>query len=143
MQHIAIMRKSWGLTSKILDGQKTIESRWCKNRSAPWGQIAPGDTIYFKDSGEPIRLRATVERVLSFEGLTPGKVAEILNKYGKLDGLTRADIPRYYQLFKHKNYCLLIFLRDVVAVEPFDINKTGYGAMAAWLCAEDVQRLKI
>lgn len=27
MEHLAIMRKSWGLTDKILNGQKKIESR--------------------------------------------------------------------------------------------------------------------
>lgn len=30
MEHVAIMRKSWGLTDKILSGQKKIESRWYK-----------------------------------------------------------------------------------------------------------------
>jgi len=28
MEHVAIMRKAWGLTDKILSGQKKIESRW-------------------------------------------------------------------------------------------------------------------
>jgi len=31
MQHIAIMKKSWRLTEKILAGEKTLETRWYKN----------------------------------------------------------------------------------------------------------------
>lgn len=32
MEHVAIMKKSWGLTRKILSGEKTIESRWYRFR---------------------------------------------------------------------------------------------------------------
>src|SRR5258706_9816189 len=49
--HIAIMRSSWMLTSKILANTKKIESRWYLHKYAPWGRIAAGDIIYFKDSG--------------------------------------------------------------------------------------------
>ena len=62
MEHLAIMRKSWGLTQKILTGQKKIESRWYKNKYRPWNQIQKGDVIYFKDSGEPVTIKATVKK---------------------------------------------------------------------------------
>ena len=35
MQHVAIMKKSWGLTDKILSGQKKIESRWYLSSFCP------------------------------------------------------------------------------------------------------------
>lgn len=80
--HIAIMRKSWGLTDKILSGEKKIESRWYLNRYVPWDRIKTGDTVYFKDSGEPVRIKATVSQVMQYDNLNPDKVRELLNKYG-------------------------------------------------------------
>ena len=99
--HIAIMRKSWGLTQKILSGEKTIESRWYMNRYKPWSDIKQGDIVYFKDSGDPVKIRATVNRVIQFEGLTPQKVKEILNQYAKADGLgvNKKDINFRYDFY--------------------------------------------
>jgi hypothetical protein len=142
MQHVAIMRKSWGLTQKIFDGTKVIESRWYLHKYAPWGKIAPDDTIFFKDSGNPITLRANVKKVLSFEDLTPQKVQELLKRYGKEDGIEEKDIPEFYERFKNKNYCLLIYLKNVQKVKPFEINKKGFGAMAAWICIQSIEEIK-
>jgi len=141
--HIAIMKKSWGLTGKILSGEKKIESRWYMNRSRPWGQINPGDIIYFKDSGDPVKIKAEVGEVLQFNYLNCQKVREILEKYGKDDGITRAELPGYYEMFKNKKYCLLIFLKNVKKIEPFEINKKGFGSMAAWITIDDLERIKI
>lgn len=143
--HIAIMRKSWGLTQKILSGEKTIESRWYMNRYKPWGNIDCGDTIYFKDSGEPVRIQATVDKVIQIEDLTPKKVRKILNQYAKADGLgvDKSDITTYFERFKNKKYCLLIFLKDPKEIEPFEIDKSGFGAMAAWLTVDNLDKIKI
>lgn len=73
MDHVAIMKPSWGLLPKILSGQKVIESRWYSTRHLPWGKINPGDTTYFKNSGGPVTIKARVDKVLSFENLTPPK----------------------------------------------------------------------
>ena len=69
MDHVAIVRKSWKLTDKILSGQKTIESRWYASRRAPWNRIRAGETVYFKNSGEPVTIKADVEKVLQFDNL--------------------------------------------------------------------------
>jgi ASC-1-like (ASCH) protein len=142
--HVAIMRKSWGLTAKILSGEKTIESRWYKNRYKPWGQIAAGDIVYFKDSGEPVTIKTTVSKVLQLDGLTPKKVKKLLNKYAKADGLgmEKKKINRYYHLFKNKKYCLIIFLKKPQKIKPFDIDKTGFGAMASWLIIDKINNYK-
>jgi len=142
MEHVAIMKKSWGLTEKILSGQKTIESRWYANRSVPWDKIAAGDTVYFKNSGEPVTIKATVGKVLQFSELTPKIVQELLYKYGHDDGLEQSEIPRFFQIFKDKKYGILIFLKDVSSVAPFEINKRGFGAMAAWISVDRVSTLK-
>lgn len=141
MDHIAIMSKSWHLLEKVANGTKTIESRWYMYKYAPWGKIAPGNIIYFKNSGEPVTIKATAHKVLSFENLTSGRVAELLHRYGKEDGIEEKDLPLFYERFKNKRYCLLIFLKDVREVEPFQINKKGFGAMAAWITVENISQI--
>lgn len=143
MEHIAIMRKSWGLTRKILSGQKRIESRWYKVKYRPWGQIKKGEIVYFKDSGEPVKLKAEVERVIQFSGLTPHRVSEILEKYGKDDGFGQEEIPEFFKRFRDKKYCILIFLKNPQEIKPFEIDKTGFGAMSAWITIDSVLKIRL
>jgi hypothetical protein len=143
MEHLAIMRKSWGLTPKILQGKKKIESRWYKNKYSPWGKIQKGETVYFKDTGEPVTIRAIVKKVIQIENLNKDIINNILKEYGKDDGIDNNDIPKYIELFKDKKYCLLIFLEDAKAVEPFQISKKGYGAMSAWITVDNIEKLKV
>lgn len=142
MDHVAIIKKSWGLLPKILSGEKSIESRWYMRRYTPWGKISNGDTIYFKNSGELVIIKATVQGIKKFERLTPKKVRDILYEYGERDGITEKDIPKYYELFKNKKYCLLISLTKPEKVHPFAINKKGFGAMAAWLTIPHIAQVQ-
>ena len=142
MDHIAIMKKSWRLTQKILSGQKKIESRWYKSKCAPWGKIGKGDTVYFKDSGEPVSIKTEVEKVISFSDLTPERVSQILDEYGNDDGIGKDKIKEFFELFKNKNYCLLIFLKNPKQIEPFEIDKTGFGMMSAWLSVGNIDKIR-
>ncbi len=71
MDHVAIMKKSWGLLPKILSGEKKIESRWYKFKRSPWDKINTNDTVYFKDSGDPVLIKAKVSKFLQFLNIFP------------------------------------------------------------------------
>jgi ASC-1-like (ASCH) protein len=142
MDHIAFMQKSWGLTEKIATGQKVIESRWYNVKYAPWGRISPGDSIYFKNSGEPITIQAKVSRVINFSDLTPEKVHSILEDNSKELGIDEPDIQRFFEMFKHKRYCILIYLKDAHHIQPFEINKQGFGTMSSWISVESIAKIK-
>lgn len=141
--HIAILSKKWKLLSKIISGDKTIESRWYLNKVAPWNKINAGDTVYFKDSGEPITCIAKVSKVLQFKNLTNEVIFSILRKYGNRIGLNiptnETELSSFY---KKKRYCVLIFLKDVKEIKPFSINKSGYGISSAWLIVDDINSVK-
>lgn len=47
--HIAIMVEPY--LSRILKGEKTMESRFSKKKISPWNHIAPGDIVILKKSG--------------------------------------------------------------------------------------------
>lgn len=137
------MRKSWGLTRKILDGQKKIESRWYSVKYRPWDNIREGEIVYFKDSGEPVKLKAEVSKVMQFTDLTPNRVKEILDEYGDDDGLEKEKIPEFFERFKDKKYCMLIFLKNPQEIKPFNIDKTGFGAMSAWITLESISKIRV
>jgi ASC-1-like (ASCH) protein len=136
------MRKSWGLTEKILRGEKTIESRWYKNKIPPFDKIKVGDTVYFKDSGEPVKMKAVISDVRQFSDLTPEKIHDILEEYGERDGIEKQKVGYFFEAFKNKKYCILIFLKNPIAIEPFRINKKGYGLMSSWICINKIDDIK-
>lgn len=140
MDHLAIMRKSWGLLPKILSGEKTIESRWYKNKVSPWDRIKKGETVYFKDSGSPVTVSAEVSGVLQISDLNPLKAKEILVEYASRAGID--DMGKYYEIFKDKKYCLLIFLKNPKRVRPFNVSKKGFGLMSAWISVENIDAIK-
>lgn len=140
MDHVAIMKKSWGLIPKILTGEKTIESRWYKNKTAPWGNINSGDIVYFKNTGEGVCVKAEIFRIETFSGLNAKKIRNILTRISKLTGIE--DTEKFYEQIKNKRYGLLIHLKKPEKVEPFGINKKGFGAMAAWMCIENINSVK-
>jgi len=143
MDHIAIMKKSWKLLPKILSGEKTIESRWYQTKRAPWGKIQSGDRIYFKDAGNWVSAKAQVKKVVSFTHLNPEKVSRILEAYGSEDGIEKEKMPEFFESFKDKKYCLLIFLENPEKIEPFEIDKSGFGMMSAWLTVENIEQIKV
>lgn len=143
MDHVAIMRPSWGMTERLLSGKKIIESRWYKNKHLPWDSVKPGDTIYFKDAGGPVVVRAKVEYVLQYENLTPKKIDHILSTYGHDDGIPAEELALYRERYNDKQYCMLVFLEHPEAVKPFHISKEGFGAMAAWLSVASISELRV
>jgi ASC-1-like (ASCH) protein len=142
MEHIAIMRKSWGLTKKILSGDKRIESRWYATRRAPWKTLKEGEIVYFKESGDPVTIKAVVSKVERFEGLTPEKVRALLKRMYKEDGIEKGKVDHYTKEFKRKRYCMLIHLKDPQSIKPFNIDKRGFGIMSAWISVESVDSIK-
>lgn len=143
MDHVAIMKKSWGLIPRILSGQKKIESRWYMARYSPWNRISEGDVVYFKDSGEPVTAMAEVRKVIQIHDLTHDKVKEIIHRYGEAGGLGIMDIPRFYRMFKDKKYCMLIFIKNPKRINPFEIDKAGFGVMSAWLSVDDINQIRL
>jgi hypothetical protein len=77
---------------------------------------------------------AEVEKVEYIDDLTNERSTEIINEYGEDLCLKRAP--------EGKNYCVLIWLKEACQIEPFKVNKKGFGSAAAWLCVEDIKQIK-
>lgn len=138
MEHLAILNKRLNLLQKIISGEKTIESRWYVNRKAPYGCIKNGDIVYFKNSGEPVTVKAAVGGVLQFDSLDDTKVMQILKEYGERLGVDES----YASNIKGKKYCVLVFLENVKEIKQFNIDKKGYGMMNAWISVDNMDKIK-
>jgi ASC-1-like (ASCH) protein len=142
MEHLAILKKQWKLVDKITSGRKTIESRWYMSKRIPWGKVNKGDVIYFKESGEPVTIKAKVERVEEYI-LTPEKVEQIFISSGDKIGIEENQIGEFINRFKNKKYCILVYFEQPKRIVPFNINKEGYGIMAAWITVSDIDKIKL
>ncbi len=142
MDHVAILDKKRKLLHKIISGEKTIESRWYKSKITPWDRITAGETVYFKDSGEPVSVRATVAEVRQFY-LAETNILELLQKYGKDICFSKQDTSKLVEWCSQRNYCILVRLKNVQTIEPFEINKKGFGLMAAWITVENIEKIRI
>ncbi len=79
---------------------------------------------------------------MQFSDLTPANVRELLEIYHERFGIEPHDMQNFFELFKNKRYCIRIFLKDAKEVKSFNIDKTGFGAIAAWLTLDDVEKTK-
>lgn len=143
MDHIAIMNKEWNLIPKILNKEKTIETRWYLTKRDPWNKIMQGDTVYFKDAGCYVTAKAIVEKVLQYDHYSLNQLKEIIDKYGGKGQINFSSKENALDYTKEKNYAILIFLKNPEEVKPFDIDKTGFGNANAWLCVENIEKIKI
>lgn len=121
-------------------GEKTIESRWYMTRRSPWNSISAGDTVWFKDAGEPVTAKAEVADVLQFENYSDADLKKILKKYGKQICFSSPETA--FDWCKNKNYCILVFLKHPALVKLFEIDKKGFGNACAWISVENISRIK-
>ena len=114
---------------EILSGIKTVDSRFTKNRIAPYKKVKIGDILYFKLSGGLVYGKAEVEKVLYFDELTPAKVKSIFDQYNTQ---IRARLEFIEQKLTSE-YATLMWLTNVTRVTPFAVEHHG---QSSWFQVE-------
>lgn len=130
MRHIAILRQPF--FDMVLNGEKTIESRWALHKVAPFNKIKQGDLILLKETGKPVNATAIAGRVEFFE-LTPKIAEDIKSKWGKEIG---TDKFANWEEILTKKYCTLIWLKDVKRIAPLKVKRSSG---AGWIVLDDVE----
>lgn len=133
MDHVAFLKHKY--IRKILDEHKIIESRWSNNTGAPYKKIKINDSIYFKESGGKVLVKAKVQKRLFFSDLNIKKNKELFDKF---NDKIKAE-SSYFNNIKNRKYCTLVFLKNVNKIAPFNI-KRSYGV--AWIVVKDIDELK-
>ncbi|MDB5083011.1 MAG: hypothetical protein JWP00_4935 [Chloroflexi bacterium] len=118
--HIAILSHK-SVLDKILSGDKTIESRFSRVKSVPFGQIFAGDLVYFKLSGGPVLGRARISRVEEYDNLSPRQIEELAQRYQLQLALSVDFLARKME----SKFASLLFLEEVEPCEPWNYKQEG------------------
>ncbi len=128
--HLVILKKQY--LDLILDGRKSVESRFTKTRCAPFGQISIGDKLFLKQSSGAVCAAAVVQAVEQFENLSPRKISQLKQKYNSL--ICGGD--EYWQEKRDCGFGILVWLKDVKPIEPVRIDKKDW---RAWVVLTEAQ----
>jgi len=109
----------------MLEGKKTIESRFSKNKILPYNQIEEDDIVIVKKSGGDVVAYFTIKKIMFFD-LNATSIEKIKNKYNE----QLCVDENFWTSKKNSNYATLIIIDKIVKLIPFHINKKG---MQTWI----------
>ncbi len=118
-KHLAILSQPF--LDLILDGKKTIESRFSKVRCAPHGVVKTGDIVLMKKPGGKVLGQFTVGKVLYFPDITPEQFEHVKSHAKEIC----ADYdPHFWETRTAARYVTLMSVLDVVRYEtPMSVAK--------------------
>jgi hypothetical protein len=115
--HLAIFVEPY-LTA-VLEGKKTIESRFAVTRRPPYHCIEPEDYILLKRSGGPI-LGLALAKSIHFFRLSPAVLTDLRRRFAQQ---LFAQGDSFWTERADKHYATLIELGHVTGIEPLSIRK--------------------
>jgi len=115
--HLAVLEARY--LAGLVAGRKTVECRLSRTGCPPYGVISPGDLVWLKESGGPVRGLAGVARVEEFAELTPAKLRRLRTRFHDLV----AAPASFWCERKRARFATLIRLEWVCAVQPFRVLK--------------------
>jgi dephospho-CoA kinase len=115
--HLAILIEPY--LQFILEGRKTVESRFSARRSAPYGAVQRGDVVILKRSGGPVVGVAQVAHAW-FYRLDPQSWESIRKEF--TEALCAQD-PGFWQTRQHASFATLMRLQHVQALTPITCTK--------------------
>jgi hypothetical protein len=114
--HIAVFAEPF--LSLVLQGHKTMESRFSRIRCAPFAQVRDGDVILIKRVAGPI-CGLTLAKHAWFYELLHEPLEQIRNRFGEM---ICAD-ETFWDARRNACYATVIELAETVAIDAFPCNK--------------------
>jgi len=105
--HIAILKPRF--LNMILDGAKTVESRFTKTDRPPFNQVTPGEAIHLKQSGGPFAAVAEAGRVWSKHATDERELRRVFDRFADRVGVDAT----YWPLVRGKPFVTMIELKVV------------------------------
>lgn len=109
----------------MLEGKKTIESRFSQKRIAPFNQITKDDIVFIKKSSGNVLGYLTIKEILFFD-LNITSIDSIKEKYSRELCVDES----FWNQKRDSKYATLIIIDEIFKLEPFKINKKG---MQTWI----------
>jgi len=114
--HVAVMREPW--LKLVLDGQKTIESRFSRTPVAPHGVVQAGDLVLFKRPAGPLCGTGKISGV-EFHELRDGTAEELRARHSR--DLCADDA--FWLERSNARYVTLMMLTQVREIPEIYVNK--------------------
>lgn len=115
--HLAILREPY--LGKIIIGEKTVESRFTKNRVAPFKSVSNGDILFLKRSSGPICAITSVKKALYFGHLSSKDVEKIFNDYKDVLCVDSTFVESKI----NSKFASLFILGPVITIDPIRVLK--------------------
>jgi hypothetical protein len=103
----------------VLEGRKTVESRFSVRRSAPFGRVRPGDVVLLKRSGGPVVGVCEISDVW-FYRLDPGTWSEIRREFS--EALCAQD-PGFWRARERASFATLMAIGHARRLRPVAFPK--------------------
>lgn len=116
--HLAVLLEPY--LSYILDGSKTVESRFSKHRIAPYQAVAPGDIVLLKKAAARSISGVCVVSGVWFYQLNADSWAEIKGGFSRA---LRADDASFWRQRSEAQYATLMRISDVHATPAINVPK--------------------
>jgi hypothetical protein len=129
--HLAIFKEPY--LQYILEGRKTVESRFSKNRCAPYNSVADGDVLLLKRSGGAIVGLCIVEKVWFYQ-LDPKSLKFIREKFGT--AICPID-ETFWEERKQASYATLMRIAQVTMIDKIKIDKRD---RRGWMVFENTKQ---
>lgn len=114
----------------VLDGSKTVESRFSVKRCAPFGKVRQGDVLLLKRTGGPVVGLTHVRSVWSYH-LDPSSWREIREEFAKA---LRAEDPEFWRNRRKASYATLMLIDHVRSIDPIAWKKAD---RRAWVVVQN------
>ena len=116
--HLAILLEPY--LKFILEGSKTVESRFSRHRIAPYGAVAPGDVVLLKgSSARAVSGLCIVRKVWSYQ-LNSDNLQHIKNGFASA---LRADASSFWEERKTARFVTLMRIAEVSPLPPIGVHK--------------------
>lgn len=115
--HLGIFREPY--LTYIMEGKKTIETRFAKRACPPYKRVAKGDVVLMKPVGGRVAGICEIDQVWFYQ-LDPDAVALIKDRFGEM--ICPAD-GSFWTERESKNVATLMLVKNVTVLSGIEIEK--------------------
>jgi hypothetical protein len=120
--HVAILVEPY--LRLLLDGRKTVESRFSNYRRPPYEQVRAGDVLALKQSGGPVVGVCEIAEAW-FYRLTPDAVPRLQSRFA---AALCAETTAFWRQAAARNYASFLRVKNVLSLRPIPCAKRDRSA---------------
>ncbi len=141
MDHVVYLDFKAKEMESLLQGTKKMVIRGATGRKMPYGRVNEGDILYFINNNAEgvVKAKGIVDFVLNSDKMTKDESLALIQQYQSELQLTDSQLKRW----SGKRYLVLIRVKDVKEVQPFEIDKSDFGNMDDWLQVGEISSVQI